>query len=89
MESKFTDKLDGVLVHLNDIQSSAISLSEALYFSGFDAEVFTGAANQIAGNIKGTISKLSNLAEEITDDWVRKAAKSANIALLPTWLAEG
>ncbi len=64
MESKY--KLDGVLVRLENIQSSAIALSEALYFSGYDAEVSTGAANLIAGNIKGAVNELCNLAEEIT-----------------------
>ncbi len=67
MVSKITDKLDGVLMRLDDIQSTAIALSEALYFSGYESEVFTGAANLIAEDIKGAVNKLSNLAEEITN----------------------
>ncbi len=66
MASKITDKLDGVRVRLNDIQSSALALSEALYHTGYDAELFTGAANLIADDIEGAVKKLSNLAEEIT-----------------------
>jgi len=66
MESKITDKLDSVLLRLSDIQSTATALSEALYFSGYESGVFTGAANLIAEDINGEISKLSRLAEEIT-----------------------
>ncbi len=65
MESKFTDKLDGVLVRLDNIKSSAIALSEALYFTGYEAEVFTGAANLIADNIEGAVKDLSSLAGEM------------------------
>ncbi len=65
MESKFTDKLDDVLVHLSDIKSSAIALSEALYFSGYESEVFSGAAALIANSIKGTTNDLCKLAEEM------------------------
>ncbi len=67
MASKITDKLDDVLVQLDNIKSSAIALSEALYFTGCEAEVFAGAANMIVNNIKYASSDLCKLAEEITN----------------------
>ncbi len=67
MESKITDKLDCVLIRLNDIQSTATALSEALYFSEYESEVFTGAANLIANDIEGAVNELCSLAEEITN----------------------
>ncbi len=65
MESKITDKLDSALVRLSDIKSSAIALSEALYFSGYKSEVFSGAAALIAKDIEGAANELINLAEEM------------------------
>ncbi len=65
MASKFTDRLDNVLVRLSDIQSSALALSEALYHTGYDAELFTGAANLISNDIEGAVNDLSELAEEM------------------------
>ncbi len=65
MASKFTDRLDNILVRLNDIQSSALALSEALYHTGYDAEIFTGAANLISDDINGAVNDLSKLAGEM------------------------
>ncbi len=65
MASKFTDKLDDILVRLSDIQSSALALSEALYHTGYDAEIFTGAAHLISDDIEGTVNELSELAGEM------------------------
>ncbi len=65
MASKFTDKLDDVLVRLSDIQPSALALSEALYHTGYDAEIFTGAANLISDDIEGAVNDLSELAGEM------------------------
>ncbi len=65
MESNLTDKLDGVLMRLSDIQSSAAALSEALFYTGYEPEMFTGAASLIANDINGAVNDLSKLAEEM------------------------
>jgi len=65
MAGKFTDRLDNILVRLSDIQSTATALSEALYFTGYEPEMFTGAASLIANDINGAVNDLSKLAEEM------------------------
>ncbi len=67
MESKITDKLDSALVRLSDIKSTAIALSEALYYTAYESEVFSGAAALIANNIECASGDLCKLAEEITN----------------------
>ncbi len=53
-------------------------LNISVYFSGYESETFTGAANLIANNIKDAVNELSNLAEEITSVQTQKDTKSAN-----------
>ncbi len=65
MSENFTDKLEDARRRLNDIQSTATALSEALAFSGYDAEAFTGAANLISDDIEGVANELNELVNEI------------------------
>ncbi len=65
MISNFTDRLEDIRNRLNDIQSSATALSEALTFSAYESDVFTGAANLITDDIEGTVDKLRELINEL------------------------
>ncbi len=63
MNSNFTNKLEGIRDRLRDIQSTAIALSEALAFSPYGGEVFTGTANLISYDIETTVDDLGELAK--------------------------
>ncbi len=65
MASKFTDKLEDVRNRLGDIHSSAEALREALNFSEYEPETFTGAANLIADDIEGVTNGLRELVREM------------------------
>lgn len=63
--SIFTDKVEAVRNRLKDLQSSAEALREALAYSEYEPETFTGAASLIADDIGGAVNDLSSLAEEM------------------------
>ncbi len=65
MNSKFKDKLEGIRSRLSDIQSTAIALSEALAFSGYGGEVFTGTASLISCNIEFAVDDLRELVKKM------------------------
>ncbi len=66
MNSKFTDTVEAVIGRLSDIQSTAIALSEALAFSGYGGEVFTGAANLISYDIETAVDDLGELVKKMS-----------------------
>ncbi len=61
MVSKFTDKLEDVRNRPGDIHSLAEALREALNFSEYEPETFTGAANLIADDIGDMANDLREL----------------------------
>ncbi len=65
MVSDFTDKLEDVRRRLGYLQSTATALAEALAFSGYDAEIFTGTANLISDDIEGVVNELRGLVKEM------------------------
>jgi len=65
MAGKFTDKLENVRGRLQDIQSSAETLREALYYSQYDCGVFTGAANLIVEEIEVAANELRDVVKEM------------------------
>ncbi len=66
MISDYIDKVEDVRRRLSNIQSATTALSEALAFSGYDAEEFTGTANLISDNIEVAVNDLCELVNEMT-----------------------